>query len=576
MKRATLLVVAASLVLAACGGPKDEAAAPRADARQPWAEFVVKVIDNYYRQNPESASDAGLHQYDGQMSDLSAAGLAAYGVWLDSVLAEAASYADLEGIEAFERDYLMTFFKGQLFWFKESGFPSKNPLFYSDTIGISVFIDREYAPLDQRLQAYTTYIEQLPGLLDTMKANLEPPLPAPYVEMGFLILDGMAQYLSTTVPEVFAPVENEQLQRRFKAANDSAVEAVRQAVIWLDGLKVTATDDYALGEQRFLEMLKSSEGVDVTLAELKAAGQSDLDRNLEMLHEACAEFAPGESTMDCVLKAQNRKSPEGAVGGARRQLPSIRKFVEENNIATIPGTENALVDEAPPHRRFNFAYINIPGPFEKGLPSTYYIAPPDPNWSEEDQFAYIPGETDLLAVSVHEVWPGHFLQYLHSNRTENNVGRHFGTYTFSEGWAHYTEQMMVDAGLGDGDPEVRIGQLLNALKRNVRYMSAIGLHTEGMTVEESQAMFEEKSFMDFGNASQQAYRGTYDPGYLHYTLGKLMINKLREDWTTGRGGREAWGRFHDQFLSYGVPPIPLVREQMLGSDYDGDAALLPD
>ena len=576
MKRATLLVVAASLVLAACGGPKDEAAAPRADARQPWAEFVVKVIDNYYRQNPESASDAGLHQYDGQMSDLSAAGLAAYGVWLDSVLAEAASYADLEGIEAFERDYLMTFFKGQLFWFKESGFPSKNPLFYSDTIGISVFIDREYAPLDQRLQAYTTYIEQLPGLLDTMKANLEPPLPAPYVEMGFLILDGMAQYLSTTVPEVFAPVENEQLQRRFKAANDSAVEAVRQAVIWLDGLKVTATDDYALGEQRFLEMLKSSEGVDVTLAELKAAGQSDLDRNLEMLHEACAEFAPGESTMDCVLKAQNRKSPEGAVGGARRQLPSIRKFVEENNIATIPGTENALVDEAPPHRRFNFAYINIPGPFEKGLPSTYYIAPPDPNWSEEDQFAYIPGETDLLAVSVHEVWPGHFLQYLHSNRTENNVGRHFGTYTFSEGWAHYTEQMMVDAGLGDGDPEVRIGQLLNALKRNVRYMSAIGLHTEGMTVEESQAMFEEKSFMDFGNASQQAYRGTYDPGYLNYTLGKLMINKLREDWTTGRGGREAWGRFHDQFLSYGVPPIPLVREQMLGSDYDGDAALLPD
>jgi hypothetical protein len=576
MKRATLLVVAASLVLAACGGPKDEAAAPRADARQPWAEFVVKVIDNYYRQNPESASDAGLHQYDGQMSDLSAAGLAAYGVWLDSVLAEAASYADLEGIEAFERDDLMTCFKGQLFWFKESGFPSKNPLFYSDTIGISVFIDREYAPLDQRLQAYTTYIEQLPGLLDTMKANLEPPLPAPYVEMGFLILDGMAQYLSTTVPEVFAPVENEQLQRRFKAANDSAVEAVRQAVIWLDGLKVTATDDYALGEQRFLEMLKSSEGVDVTLAELKAAGQSDLDRNLEMLHEACAEFAPGESTMDCVLKAQNRKSPEGAVGGARRQLPSIRKFVEENNIATIPGTENALVDEAPPHRRFNFAYINIPGPFEKGLPSTYYIAPPDPNWSEEDQFAYIPGETDLLAVSVHEVWPGHFLQYLHSNRTENNVGRHFGTYTFSEGWAHYTEQMMVDAGLGDGDPEVRIGQLLNALKRNVRYMSAIGLHTEGMTVEESQAMFEEKSFMDFGNASQQAYRGTYDPGYLNYTLGKLMINKLREDWTTGRGGREAWGRFHDQFLSYGVPPIPLVREQMLGSDYDGDAALLPD
>jgi len=135
--------------------------------------------------------------------------------------------------------------------------------------------------------------------------------------------------------------------------------------------------------------------------------------------------------------------------------------------------------------------------------------------------------------------------------------------------------MMVDAGLGDGDPEVRIGQLQNALLRNVRYMSAIGLHTEGMTIEESQTMFEEKAFKDFGNASQQAYRGTYDPGYLNYTLGKLMINKLRDDWTAGKGGREAWGKFHDQFLSYGQPPIPLIRQQMLEDGYEGDDSVLP-
>jgi hypothetical protein len=300
-----------------------------------------------------------------------------------------------------------------------------------------------------------------------------------------------------------------------------------------------------------------------------------LQRNLDALNEACAEFAPGESTQDCVLKVKNRKPPEGAVGGATRQLPALKQFLIDNDIVSIPSDEEALVDEAPPHRRFNAAYINIPGPFESGLPSVYYIAPADPDWSEEDQLAYIPGETRLLGISVHEVWPGHFLQYLHSNRTENNIGRHFGTYTFSEGWAHYAEQMVADAGLGEGDPSVRIGQLLNALRRNARYLSAIGLHTEGMTLEESQAMFSEYSFADPGNAMQQALRGTYDPGYLNYTLGKLMINKLREDWTKGRGGREAWGRYHDKFLSYGVPPIPLVREQMLGDDYDGDEALLP-
>jgi len=576
MRNALLLALIASFTLVACDKAADEANAPVAEAKQPWDEFVATVIDDYYRQNPESAADAGLHQYDGQMSDLSMASIEAYADWIDSVLAEAASYTDLEGIEAFERDYLSANLSGSLFWLRDSEFLTKNPLAYSGAIGVSVYVDREYAPLEQRMRAYTQYMEQLPGMLKQMKENLQPPLPAPYVEMGFRIFSGMVEYLSTTVPGIFASVEDEQLQRQFKAANDAAVEAIQQSADWLDGLKVTATDDYALGEERFLKMLRTGQGVDVTLAELKAAGQRDLDRNLAMLHEACAEFAPGASTTDCVGRVGANKPPEGAVGGARRQLPMLKKFVIDNNIASIPGIEDALVDEAPPHRRFNFAYINIPGPFETGLPSTYYIAPPNPEWSEEDQLAYIPGETDLLATSVHEVWPGHFLQFLHSNRTENNVGQHFGTYTFSEGWAHYTEQMMVDAGLGDGDPEVRIGQLLNALLRNVRYLSAIGLHTEGMTVEESQAMFEEKAFQDFGNASQQAYRGTYDPGYLNYTLGKLMINKLRSDWTTGKGGQEAWGKFHDQFLSYGVPPIPLIREQMLGDDYDGDEALLPD
>ena len=573
MNNRTLLALLASLVLVACGSSEDTAA-PEPEAKQPWAEFTTTTIDEYYRRNPESAVDAGLHEYDGQMSDISLEAQAEYATWIDGVVAEAASYTDLEGIEAFERDYFSTVLNGKLFWMRDTSFRTKNPLSYS-RLSFSVYVDREYAPLEQRIQAYTKYMEQVPAYFETMKANLQPPLPAPYIHMSHAILSGLVGYLNNTVPGLFADVEDEQLQRQFAAANSAAAEAAQQTANWLDGLRATATEDYALGEETFLKMLSAAQGVDITLADLKAAGQSDLDRNLNLLYEACAEFAPGASTEDCVAKAQANKSPEGAVGGAERQLPMLKKFVEANGLVSIPGTEDALVDEAPPHRRFNFAYISIPGPFEKGLPSTYYIAPPDPTWSDEDKMAYVPGEADLLAVSAHEVWPGHFLQYLHSNRTENNIGRHFGTYTFSEGWAHYTEEMMWDAGLGDGDPEVHIGQLINALMRNVRYMSAIGIHTEGMTVEESQTMFREKAFKDMGNASQQAYRGTYDPGYLNYTLGKLMINKLRDDWTRGRGGREAWGKYHDQFLSYGQPPIPLVRKYMLGDDYEGDQELLP-
>ena len=544
------------------------------ESPQSWESFAATTVAEYYERNPETAVDAGLHEYDGQMEDYSRESLQAYGEWLDQVVADASAYTDLEGLEAFERDYLLTEMKGQLFWLRDSEYSTRNPNYYIG-FGVSVYVDREYAPLEERLRAYTQYISQVPARLATMRENLKPPLAAPFLQISHGRMSGFAGYLETTVPELFAAVKDEKLQREFAVANGEAAEAVREAAAWLEELKATATNDFALGEERFLKMLKDSQGVDITLKQLKAAGERDLHNNLRALSEACAEYVPDESTEDCVSKVQMQKPPEGAVGGATRQLPALKQFLIDNNIVSIPSDEDALVNEAPPHRRFNAAYINIPGPFESGLPSVYYIAPADPEWSKEDQLAYIPGETRLLGISVHEVWPGHFLQYLHSNRTENNVGRHFGTYTYSEGWAHYTEQMMWDAGLGDGDQAVHIGQLLNALRRNARYMSAIGLHAEGMAIEESQAMFSEYSFADPGNAKQQALRGTYDPGYLNYTLGKLMIKKLREDWTAGRGGREAWSRYHDQFLSYGVPPIPLVRKQMLGDDYDGDEALLP-
>ena len=574
MKTKKLFLLCVIFALGACGG---EAEPERSSgiAKQPWETFAAATIAEYYRQNPELAVYVGLHEYDGLMSDFSLAAAEEYATWIDAIIQEAESYEALVGIEAFEREYLVNALRADRFWIRDSGFTTNNPVAYAFSIGLDVYIDRDYAPLEERIVAYTQYASQIPKALKTMRENLKPPMPLPYIKTAHGIFAGLSDYMENTVPGLFAAVEDEQLQRQFAAANSVAAKAAGETAAWLEEQKAIATDDFALGEKKFLQMLSATEGADISLAELTAAGELNLRQNLDLLNEACAEFAPGESTPACVLKVQGRKPPEGAVAGAARQLPDLRKFVEDNALVSIPGTEEALVDEAPPHKRWNFAYIEIPGPFESGLPSVYYIAPPDPSWSEEDQLAYIPGEKDLLATSVHEVWPGHFLQFLHANRTANNVGQHFSTYTFVEGWAHYTEQMMIDAGLGDGDPEFRIGQLLNALLRNVRYLSAIGLHTGGMTVEESQAMFAEKAFQDFGNASQQALRGTYDPGYLNYTLGKLMINKLRDDWTAGRGGREAWGRFHDQFLSYGSPPIPLVRRQMLGDDYDGDSALLP-
>ena len=387
---------------------------------------------------------------------------------------------------------------------------------------------------------------------------------------------GFADYYQKDVPGVFSSVSDPTLQAEFRTANEAAIRAMRDMDKWLDSQRPHATEAFVMGADLFSRMLKETELVDVSLDELERVGRADLERNVEALRQACAEYAPGKTILECINKASAMKPDGGTVEAARRQLDELKAFVAERQIVTIPGPEQARVMESPPYQRYNFAYIDIPGPYEKGLPSIYYVAPPDPSWSKAEQLAYIPGRSDLLFTSVHEVWPGHFLQFLHSNANPDKLEALWVGYAFAEGWAHYCEEMMIEMGLGKGDSEKHIGQISEALLRDVRLLSAIGLHTHGMTVAQSEKMFREQAFQDPGNARQQAARGTYDPAYLNYTLGKLMIRKLRADWLAKGAAADSkapaaetlgrWHEFHDKFLSYGGPPIPLLRKELLGED----------
>jgi hypothetical protein len=415
------------------------------------------------------------------------------------------------------------------------------------------------------MRSFTRYAANLPAALAHVQTNIRSPMPKPFAQIGQGRFGGLAGYLKNDVPQVFRSVSDTGLRREFETANAGAVKALEGLAAWFGEQEKRGSNDYALGPEHFAEMLRMTEGVGLPLDSLIQRGREDMDRNLAALKEACGHYAAGQSIRVCVDRMNAHKAPGGAVDAARRQLDTLEAFVRQKNLVTVPGTERALVQEAPPYQRFNFAYIDIPGPYEKGLPSIYYIAPPDPSWPKAEQAAYVPGAADLLFTSVHEVWPGHFLNFLHSNRVRSTVGRVFVGYAFSEGWAHYAEEMMWEAGLGSGDAETHIGQLMNALLRNARYLSAIGLHTKGMTVAESERLFRDQAYQDAATARQQAARGTYDPAYLNYTLGKLMIRKLREDWTKDRGGKSAWHDFHDRFLSYGGPPIPLVRRAMVGA-----------
>ena len=537
-----------------------------------WDTFVTAYLEGYFAANPSFAAGQGRHDLDGWLPDWSPEGLARWIAWLkrERAAADAFPATALTADQRFERDYLVAVCRRDLFWLEAADAPHTNPSWYADAIDPDVYVSRPYAPLPARVDAYIRYARAVPAAVAQIKANLSGPLSRPMISIGRITLGGLADFYAQDIPKVFAPALQGARGAEFAAANAAAIAAVQAFDAWLASREPTAPDTgYALGPEKFIAMVHETEGVDITLPELEAIGRKDLDRNWAALVQACAEYAPGKTVAEATALAFSHK-PEGDVlRVARDELGDLQKFIVAHDIVTIPGTETALVGEAPAYKRWNFAYINIPGPYEHGLPSTYYISPPDPVWPKDKRDAYVPGLGPLLFTSVHEVWPGHFLQFLHANRVPSKFGQVFVGYAFAEGWAHYTEEMMWDAGLGAGSPEMHIGQLEEALLRNVRFVVAIGLHTHGMTQAEAIKLFREKGLQDEANAEQQAARGTFDPAYLNYTMGKLMIVKLRNDWTASRGGRAAWKQFHDEFLRYGGPPIPLVRRAMLGANDHG-------
>jgi hypothetical protein len=489
-------------------------------------------LADYFAANPTSAVRAGKHEFDGQLPDFSEAGLQKEIKRLHTSRDATAAFEDsqLNNQERYERDYLLAQIEGDLFWLEVADQPHTAPFFYADALDPVVYVSREYAPLATRMKAYTKFAGNVPTAIQQIKTNLKTPLPRSFVKIGRRSIGGLADFFADDVPAIFAPVENAQAQAELKTANDAAIRAVREFDAWLAEQETKATGEFALGPEKFGLMLKMTEGVDIPLGRLESIARRDLERNQAALKVACERFAPGKPIAECMAIVESRKTEDpDPVAAATRQLGELHKFVLDHNVVSIPGTEKARVRKAPSYRAWNFAYINIPGPYEKNLPSTYYISPADPTWTKEVQAAYIPGRASLLFTSAHEVYPGHFTQYLHAHRAPSEIGQLFVGYAFSEGWAHYTEEMMYDMGLGAGDPEMHIGQLQEALLRNVRFLSSIGLHTQGMTVDESKRMFREVAYQDEGGAEQQALRGTFDPAYLNYTLGKLMIRRLRDE-----------------------------------------------
>lgn len=550
-------------------------AGSNAGASAAWSTLVANFVEDSFRAQPMFAVQQGRHEFDGQMPDLSAAGIAAEIQRLKRSREQIVAFdsAQLPAAQRFEREYLLHEIGAELFWLEQAEWPFRNPAWYVDQIDPEVYLSRDYAPLAQRLRGYIGYASAMPMIAAAVKANLRTPLPRSFVDYAVKAFGGFADFYEHDVPQVFASVKDPAAQRELRAANALAIGAARELRDWFSAQRPRANEAFALGPDLYATMLRETDAVTMSVAQIKAAGEADTARNTAALAAVCAGYAPGESLAVCVSRADAHKPAEGPVALARQQLDQLCDFVRRQDLVSIPSDEQAQVEEAPPYNRSNSAYIVVPGPYERNVAYVYNISPPDPSWSAQEQQQYISSVALTRNTSVHEVWPGHFLQFLHSNRAQSLVARLYVGYDYAEGWAHYAEELMRDAGLARDDPEMAIAQLTDALWRDVRLLSSIGLHTEGMSTAESERLFREVAFKDAGTARQQAARGTYDPAYLNYTLGKLEIRKLRDDWVArqmvGKAGadpRTYWKSFHDQFLSYGGPPIPLVRRAMLPGD----------
>ncbi len=528
-------------------------------------QLVDQYVDGTFAEAPELARAAGLH--DGFDGKVSAVGAEADAQRLSRAKAHVAAVdaLDLATIsDPLRLDLELTRLHARRTIFAiEKLALTRNILGYAGLFDGSSYLNRDYAPLPQRVGFLLDHLQAAADQTDAVIVLLKPKHVRTHLQTAQKMLGGMLEYFEGDMKTLAQPaLSDPALLARWEKVVPEAQNAVKKLLAWVDAALPQATEDFALGEATFLEMLAANEGLVITLPELKQLAVSNHASNYEAYVATAKRIDATKTVQEVAAMVQaERIAKDQVIPVARQQLDDLLAFIEAQKIITIGSDDRAEVRETPPFMRWNSAFLDMAGPFERAKGSFYYLSPPDPSWPQDMQDAYLPYAGDLLATSIHEVYPGHFVHGLHLRRAKTRVQQLFDSYAFTEGWAHYTEEMMLEAGFAAGDDRAKLGQLTNALLRNCRFLAAIGMHVEGMTVEQAKQLFEEKCFIDPGNALQQAYRGTFDPGYLSYTLGKLQILELRKKYWA-KHNTQSWQAFHDWLLSFGAAPVALVEQRL--------------
>ena len=528
---------------------------------------------------PFGAAYMGIHDGDGQVTDYSpgnvAGRLANLDRWsrmLDEVAPLAISDDDRQDLAT-----LRWVHGAEAFALRELQPHRRKPLHYNDTIDVSGYIRRNYAPLENRLSGLLNHLRAIPDALDVAACNLDGSEPVSRIDLrqARQSFRGHIAFMQKDLLEAVAASSDRQLVSQIESAAETAINAIADLVDHLGTLDPNAVDAVAIGRDRFMSLLREFELVDMPLDALRAAGEADLERNKAQLVEVCHQIDASTSTREVSDRLrEDHPAPDDLLDATRAVLESLRSFTRERGLVAMPSPVDAVVAETPAFHRWSFASMDSPGAFEDAASGAhYYITSPEPDWTsaEQEQWMRRFFYASIANTSAHEAYPGHYVQSMHKRLAPTNVQKAFDSFTHWEAWAHYVEQMVLDEGYAEHDPAQRVAQLQAALLRDARYVVAIGLHCDGMTVDEATRIIMDATLMDELPARREAERGTFDPGYGSYTLGKLMLLKLRDDARREQGGAFDLGTFHNSFLAHGAPPFPIIRARMLKQS---DGALL--
>ena len=549
-----------------------------------YEAVAEEYIKTYLAAHPLEGTALGLHEYDGKISDYSR-------LALDAELSRLRRFDDrlakfdptkLGARQSIDLRILQGAVKRDLFQMQEMATFERNPMVYARAADVNVYIKRNFAPLEDRVRSLVAIESQIPNILIAARTNLNEKLPKPFVELAIQIARGSADFLKKDLVAAVSGIKDEQLRSGFQEANRKAANALNDYAAWLEREKLPkASLDFALGEEKFGRFLAQTELIDLSPQRILEIGMAQLKAEQDAFGEAAKKIDPNKSPIEVFKQIQSEHpTPDKLIPDVAKDLDKIRKYVLSRHLVGIPSEVRARVKETPQYlRATSFASMDTPGPFEKrATDAYYYVTPTENNWSEKQKEEWLTAFNHYTSdiTSIHEAYPGHYVQFLHLNASPaTKVEKIFGSYAFIEGWAHYCEKMMLDEGYGrptSSSPseddvkraaKYRMAQADEALLRLCRLCVSIKMHTQNMSLDEATKFFQDNCYYEEKPARQEAMRGTFDPGYLNYTLGKLQILKLRDDYKAQQGDAFSLQKFHNELLNHGMPPIRLLREIML-------------